>query len=266
MGVDGVDGSEDTLLRSKSEGDLEGIILGFRFTIACLNISLNSHRHAPKNLTYRASVLQQYQSSLDQLHELLQVPTVVHTDDHAEIARDAIATFKFACQREEGKELLPWKRDVGNLFQQAADHYFAQDRIGREGKPCQIYEALLAQHARIPEFTERRSVPSEKSPAGILYQTRFNYTGEILERRREPDNPVLDHRLVGEMYRSMLQYVQGHSADEALRRMRPEDVLNFETMLIGKLGQYCGSVLFTIAQDEGHKPRIMVKFLDSGKR
>ena len=261
--VNDLPNDQDNHLSAKREVDLEGLVLGLRFTVACFNISLNSHLHAPKNLIYRAAAVQHYESGLHQLSELLNSPAVVHADEYAEIAQDTLRLFREACQRKEVGDLVSWERDFRNTFQQAAEYHFARDRVSREGKPCQKYEELLSPYARIPEFEERRALPVSPSHSPVRYETTFLYTGtQIPDRRSNPQELVLDRRCVGEMYLAMLEHVQGLSRDDARRRISPGALEGFTRSLTEKLGTYRGSVRFSILRDEGQKPKIMVKLLD----
>ena len=197
-------------LSAKNEENLSAQVLGFRLTIACLDTSISSYDHQPTNKVFQSSVQQQYQCALGHLDDLLNMPLVVHSDEYVKYAQATIDAFRTTCQRREAGTLFSFAQNFQHIFQRAADYHFAQDRVGREGKPCQTYESLLAQQATIPLFEERRN-PEPPTP-GVPYTITFQYGGpEIPDRRKDPHEQVLDRRCIGDMYLAVVQHVQGHT-------------------------------------------------------
>lgn len=262
MMVEGEQPSRDAVeLNSPEHKQLEATVLSLRLTVSALSISANFYLREPDSAPYRYSVQDQYGRGLSDLTSLLNMPLVVHTDEHARFARDAISAFELECLRI-GEEALPTHAaDLTRAFQAAADTYFAQVRIGHEGKPCVTYEELLASHAVIPVFEERRKslLPT---PTNRKYYAEFLYAGpEIPNRRMHPQDQTLDRRLVGELYLALLEHLHACTRDEALRRMKPGNLAGFESSLVEKLGSYRGKVCFQVIQ-EGSKRTIQLLLPD----
>jgi hypothetical protein len=231
------------------------------------------------NPFFRTLVQQQYQVALPHLQAILRLDEVIYSDEGTEIARLGVATqgkleqprgvegFLEVCA--EAREAappadgdgVPYEAELREDFQALVDELFSEKKLKDAGCPCRKYRELLQVFVELPEV-EEEAPPAPAAPppetetddSGILYEKEFEYEG--------PENPP--RRALGEMCLQFLRYTQGVPEEEALRLINPKALQNFESYIVGALGEHRGRVRFFVARTPSGELKVDLLRLKSG--
>ncbi len=229
-------------LSSRDDVRIESLLEDLQHATVAFAISLKSCKRSAENVVLRMSAEQQFESAMLHAAALLALVPVAH--DPAVAGRTAEALEPFLALVPQ-VHWMPAGERVTQLFQNAANAAFHEEKVKVEGRPCAAFEKLLATRATIPVVAEESQPesPAPPPPAAepALFEAVFTH-GDA-----EPSH----HGLIGSMYIAFLVHVRGVPEADARQKLSPTALLGFAQSIDKALAGYKGIVAFRIVLKDG---------------